>query len=140
MRWTRAPPAGEERRDKIKEMERERRNRYRKASRNRFTGSKFQGLESPATKPQRKLFLQAHLPRRSRRSNRTENTEPRTDNGWSWTTRPPGSLPSLLSLSLSSRETTERAPYAAGSSFINRRSVTATFDHFLTLPNPERNG
>lgn len=104
-----APPRGrsEERKeeDKVKEMGgKERRNRYRKASRNRFTGSKFQGPRV-ATKPQRKLFLEGHLPRRSRRSNRTENTEPRTDNGWSWTTRPrapypPPPLPPLSFLSL----------------------------------------
>lgn len=108
--------------DKVKEMGgKERRNRYRKASRNRFTGSKFQGPRV-ATKPQRKLFLEGHLPRRSRRSNRTENTEPRTDNGWSWTTRPPGSLSSssfsstpFLSLSLALLSRNNNGPlYAMG--------------------------
>lgn len=143
--------------DKVKEMSgKERRNRYRKASRNRFTGSKFQGPRV-ATKPQRKLFLEGHLPRRSRRSNRTENTEPRTDNGWTWTTRPPGSLSSSsssstpflsLSLACSSLQKQQRAPVRNGQgSFINRlvlstlsRSITATFDHFLTWSNPERKG
>lgn len=139
--------------DKVKEMGgKERRNRYRKASRNRFTGSKFQGPRV-ATKPQRKLFLEGHLPRRSRRSNRTENTEPRTDNGWSWTTRPPGSLSSSssstpflsLSLACSSLQKQQR-PYAMGRDPLSivlstlSRSITATFDHFLTWSNPERKG
>ena len=112
-----AASRGRKEEDKVKEMgEKERRNRYRKASRNRFTGSKFQGPRV-ATKPQRKLFLEGHLPRRSRRSNRTENTEPRTDNGWSWTTRPPGSLSSssfsstpFLSLSLALLSRNNNAP------------------------------
>lgn len=149
-----APPRGrsEERKeeDKVKEMGgKERRNRYRKASRNRFTGSKFQGPRV-ATKPQRKLFLEGHLPRRSRRSNRTENTEPRTDNGWSWTTRPPGSLSSssfsstpFLSLSclLFSPETTTPLRNGQGS-FINRSLDSLSFDHgyFWSLSHVEQPG
>lgn len=110
-----------------------------------------------ATKPQRKLFLEGHLPRRSRRSNRTENTEPRTDNGWSWTTRPPGSLSSsplsclFLSLTLLSRGSRNnngpRTQHGHSGDPLSivvfstlSRSITATFDHFLTSRNPERKG
>lgn len=92
----------------------------------RFTGSKFQGLESPPRDhPPRRgpgnYFSKATLPRRSRRSNRTENTEPRTDNGWSGRAWPPGA--SILQL----RNNATRTQNVA---FIDRSSFDPAHGYF----------
>ena len=144
-------------------QQRTRRRRAKESERERGKASTVRYLEivSPdqnfrywrvATKPQRKLFLEGHLPRRSRRSNRTENTEPRADNGRSWTTRPPGSLSISQSLFLfiffTCRNNNRPLRTQLQRSFIDlvvpesvpslfSFDTTATFYHFLTFTNPE---